>query len=500
MTRTTPAPTSAEVCRPLSAPPPSTAPTLGPQVVRWIEANCVLGEGDHFGQPVRLRRWQKALIYRLYELTPTGRRRYSRALFELPKGNGKTPLAACVALYELAGPGKGSPIIPVGAASFEQADLLFGDMKTCARESPTLRHHLEVYDTEILVRNAPGRAYRVAAAAGTNDGQRPSAFIADELHEWTGNKERVHLVLGNGTAKRADSLQLSITTPGSDLDSLAGRLHSHGLRVNAGEVDDPGFLFVWFGAGDGYDLDDPAQLRAAVIAANPAAGDFLDVDTVVARAAQIPRFEFERYHLGRWTKADDSWLPPGAWAACEGPVDLDPHRPAYVGIDMALRNDSIGVVLAQLDPAGVAHVLPKVWTPSHGQTLDVAAVEGYLRDLHRRYRVAEFAYDPAYFERSAQALADEGLPMLEFPQSRPRMVPACSLAYEQISAGNVRHDGHPTLTDHVESAVQRTSDAGWTLSKGRSRRKIDAAIALVIALARAHAGQHADYNLLDSVR
>jgi phage terminase large subunit-like protein len=497
---TTPARTSCEHrCRPLSAPPRSTAPTLGPQVCRWIEANCVLGEGDHFGEPVRLRRWQKALLYSLYELTPTGRRRYTRALLELPKGNGKTPLAAAVALYELAGPGKTSPVIPVGAASFEQADLVFGDMKTSARESATLRHHLEVYDTEILLKGGPGRAYRVAAAAGTNDGQRPSAFVADELHEWVGNKERVHLVLANGTAKRTDSLQLSITTPGSDLDSLAGRLHTHGLRVNAGEVEDPGFLFVWFGAGDGYDLDDPAQLRQAVLDANPAALDFLDVDAVVARSAQIPRFEFERYHLGRWTRSDESWLPPGAWAGCRGPVTLDAARPSYVGVDMALKNDSIAVVLVQLDPAGVAHVLPKIWAPSSGANIDVAAVEQYLRELHRQYNVREFAYDPAYFERSAQALADDGLRMIEFPQSRSRMIPACSLAYEQIVAGNVRHDGNPTLTDHVESAVQRVSDQGWTLSKGRSRRKIDASIALVIALSRAHAGNAGTYDLLASI-
>jgi phage terminase large subunit-like protein len=163
-------------------------------------------------------------------------------------------------------------------------------------------------------------------------------------------------------------------------------------------------------------------------------------------------------------------------------VRVDPYRSSYVGIDMALKNDSIGVVLVQLDPAGVAQVLPKVWAPTPGRNLDVAAVEGYLRELHRSYRVAEFVYDPAYFERSAQALADEGLPMVEHPQSRSRMVPACSLAFEQIAAGRVRHDGQPTL------------------SKGRSRRKIDACIALVMALTRAHAGLHADYNILDSVR
>jgi hypothetical protein len=110
-------------------------------------------------------------------------------------------------LFELLGPPlfgpKGLPIIPVGAASFEQADLLFGDMKHCCRESPTLRHHVDVYDTEILVRYGPGRAYRIAAVAGTNHGPRPSMFAADEIHEWTGPKERVHLVIVNGLVKRA---------------------------------------------------------------------------------------------------------------------------------------------------------------------------------------------------------------------------------------------------------------------------------------------------------
>jgi len=64
----------------------------------------VLGEGDSFGQPVRLRRWQRAILYRLYELLPDGSRRYRRALIGFAKGNGKSPLAAWVVAVELAGP------------------------------------------------------------------------------------------------------------------------------------------------------------------------------------------------------------------------------------------------------------------------------------------------------------------------------------------------------------------------------------------------------------
>jgi phage terminase large subunit-like protein len=75
--------------------------------------------------------------------------------------------------------------------------------------------------------------------------------------------------------------------------------------------------------------------------------------------------------------------------------------------------------------------------------------------------------------------------MVEFPQSGNRMVPACGNAYELIVNKKVIHDGSPTFTDQVLSAAQRITDAGWRLSKNKSRRKIDACIAMVIALDRA---------------
>src|SRR6185369_5484888 len=80
------------------------APTLGGQVCRWIETNLVHGEGDYFGQPFRLRPGQRRFIYQAYELNPDGSRRYRRSLLGLPKGNGKTELAAAIGCAELGGP------------------------------------------------------------------------------------------------------------------------------------------------------------------------------------------------------------------------------------------------------------------------------------------------------------------------------------------------------------------------------------------------------------
>lgn len=488
----TPASTSStatsSTARPLSSPRSLGWPTHGQVVCRWVQKHCVYGEGDYFGQPVRLLRFQKQFLYWLYEYNPaTGERRFREAMLEVPKGNGKTPLSAWVMLFELLGPPlfgpKGSPVIPVGAASFEQADLLFGDMRNCCTESPTLSHHVDAFDTEILVKSGPGRAYRIAAAAGTNDGPRPSMFAADEIHEWVGNKERVHLVIANGLVKRANSLVLNTTTPGADLDSLAGRKHLYGYQVNAGQIDDPRFLFVHYGVKDGdYDLQDEEQLRAAVLAANPAAGAFVRVDDTVARYYQVQEFEFRRYNLGQWTRADESWLPPGAWEGCAGDVDLDPDVPAYAAVDMAYKHDSVAVVVAQLGDDGKVRVQAKVWTPTKASTVDVAAVEAHLRERHRALNLVTVAYDPAYFQRSAEVLLDEGLPMAEFPQSASHMVPACQDAYRTIADGTLVHGDDPVLTDHVLAAATRETDRGWRLSKGKSKRHVDACIAMVMAV------------------
>jgi phage terminase large subunit-like protein len=460
-------------------------PTKGPRVCRFIEKHCVLGEGDYFGQPVRLTRWQKRLIYRLYELNPDGSRRYRRALIGKPKGNGKTPFASWIGSYELAGGEHVSPIVPVGAASFEQGDLVFGDMKVSFRESPTLRQIADVYDTEIVLKNQPGRAFRVAAARGTNDGGRPSCYIADELHEFNDPaKEGAHLVLSNGTAKRANSLELNITTAGADLDSLLGRMYLKGRRIQSGEEVDDSFFFEWWDAPEDVDITDPDELRRAIRIANPAADDFLDVEQVAGRFAVIPEFEARRYYLNQWTRSPESWLPPGAWQNCRRSTSIPKGVDVYMACDMALFHDSTAVVTAwpHLNEQGeqVVTVESKIWEPVDGR-IDHIAVKQYMRDQARIYNVREITGDPRFLELMFQELLDEGLPMTDFPQSAERMVPACGNAYELIVSQLLEHNGDATLTDHVLSAVQRPSDRGWILSKGRSKRKIDGAIALVMA-------------------
>lgn len=74
---------------------------------------------------------------------------------------------------------------------------------------------------------------------------------------------------------------------------------------------------------------------------------------------------------------------------------------------------------------------------------------------------------------------------LEFREAASRMVPACQRAFELVGDRTLAHDGAPVYSDQVMSAAPLQSGEGWRLSKGKLKRKVDAAIALVTMCDRA---------------
>lgn len=477
---------------------------MGPLVCRWIERFCVHGEGDHLGRPFVLDKWQKRFVYRLFEYDPTsGRRLVRRALLGLPKGCGKTELVAAICLARLAGPtsldesGRPtvplSPNIPVAAASYEQADRLYGAARTMVDEGP-LSQIIETFDTEMFLRHEAGKMFRVAAVAGTNDGGLPTTFAADELHEWEGRRERVHLVIGNSLAKRADGLELDLSTAGADPDSLLGRLHAYGCRVQSGEVTDSGFLFEWHEGPSDVDLDDPDALRAAIRSCTPAS--WLDIDRIAARYEQdgIPPWEFRRYHLNQFAAAPDVWLPDGAWDACRHPegAGAPPDGTEVVlAFDGSYGGDSTALVGVTV--ADVPHVfVVGVWERPEGAkdwTVPRESVLARVAEAMARWRVVEFACDPFWWERELDDWVDTYGEVVEaYPTNVPaRMGPACTKAYVAVSEGRVTHDGDPQMARHLANCRTKETRQGVVIVKDRkdSPRKIDLGVAMVIGFDRA---------------
>ena len=454
---------------------------------------------------MKLRDDQAAFLYRWYEYCPKcDQWRHDEGLRGAATGDGKTQFIAAIAMLEFAGPPQiavPSPNIPIAAASFEQADLLFSAIKTMAggrdnnvEESPLLGF-FEVYDTEIKFADGrPGRIFRVAAVAGTNEGGLPSLFVCDELHEWGdvgSNKARVHTVIGKSTKKRRTRRGcgriLNLSTAGFDVDhSLLGAMYKRGLIARRNPGSAPRFLFDWREAPDGLDYTKAADRARACRAASGAADVIWSVNDRVNEWGKpnTPRHEWIRYYANRWVDvAEESWMKdhPGAWAACEGRWTSHPGNPFVIAVDMALKRDSIAVSRVEQLPDGRFAVTSKIWHPADGG-IDHLDVFNHVRKVAVGPGFRGVVYDPRYFELPGRQLEDEGIEVIQFDQSPQRMAPACGLAFDLIIAGEIVHDGDEELGAHVKAAVKREQERGFTLSKGKSKRHIDAAITLCMGL------------------
>lgn len=466
-----------------------------------------------------MRRDQRRFLYEWFEYCPDcGEWHYNEALWGAATGDGKTALVAAIVAVEFAGPPQyvdddgrvrgiapASPNIPVSAASWEQADLLFGALKIMfggtddeVEEAP-LRGMFEVYDAEIKHRGgASGRAFRTAAVAGTNEGGLPTLYVMDELHEWgeqTDRKGRVATVIGKSALKRrtlrGSGRTLALSTAGFDVDhSLLGAEYKRGKRRIKDPSTAPRFLFRWKEAPDGLDYENVQHREIAVREASNAAGVQWSVRDRVALwgTPRYPRHEWIRYFANRWVDvADDSWLRehPTSWPACAGTWSSSDANPWVMTVDMALRQDSVSVTRVELVPDGRLAVTTRIWRAADDTDgkINHGAVWDYIVKNARGAGFRGVAYDPRFFEVPARLAEDDhGILMVEFPQTPERMAPACGLTLQLIVDGTIVHDDDPDLTAHVTAAVPRWQERGFTLAKGRSKRHIDACIGMVMGV------------------
>ena len=480
-------------------------PTYGGLVARWIERNLVHGEGDYLGEDVRLEPFQRYVLNRLYEYDPaTGRLLYDRALIGIPKGNGKTALAGAIGLNELAGPvAPVSPNVAVSAASWEQADKLFGAARLMAsHERSRLKPYVLPFDSEIQLRDGVGIMRRIAAVAGTNDGGLETYHIGDEVHEWEGeSRERVYVVLGNSLKKRTPrspsgrvgGQQLGISTAGATKDSLLGRLYEHGRKVADGTITDDRFLFIWWEASDGWDLTSRDGLVGAILEANPAAGSYLSVENLVDRYAdpEAGGYEFERYHLNRWVSAPERWIGDAAWDALRGAGEPPDGTAIAIGMDGSANRDNtalIGCTIPQTADEKPHLFVIGVWVRDPRDpnwVVPRSEVDAALAKAMQRWRVQRVACDPAGWYSEIEAWADEfGAEVIEVvPQTAERMAVAADRMRAAALDRRLSHDGNAVLARNVANCHTRETRWGLSIRKDfpMSPRKIDAAVAAVLA-------------------
>lgn len=339
-----------------------------------------------------------------------------------------------------------------------------------------------VADKRIEIPQTGAQIYPMADAADALQGLNPKIAVLDEASE---AKPETWDALRLASGKRPDSLCLGISTPSFKLDGNAMLDTELAWRAGANL---PGFVFREHTAPIDCDYKDEANWYPA----NPGLSTtppLLHIDALRADVGITGEQRFRCYRLAQWpSQILEGWLGedgPELWAGLEDDYEFVKSEPIYAGVDVSLRHDSTAVVAIQERPDARWHAKAEIWYPEFG-VVDQAHVREYLRQLSIDFKLRGVAYDPRFFEASAQDLEADGLPMIEVPQTASRMVPAVGVAYRQIVSRNVTHNGDPAFARQVVNAAARPSEGGMTLhKKPKSNLKCDAAIALCLAMSLA---------------
>ena len=231
--------------------------TMADYAVSFIECLCHT-KGTWAGKPFELIDWQEQIIRDVFGiLKPNGYRQFNTAYIEIPKKQGKSELAAAVALLLCCGDGEQRAEVYGCAADRQQASIVFEVAADMVRMCPALSKRVKLLASQKRIIYLPTHSfYQVLSAdAYSKHGFNVSGVIFDELHTQPNRKLFDVMTKGSGDA-RTQPLYFLITTAGTDTHSICYETHQKALDIIAGRKIDATFYPVIYGAKDTDDWTD----------------------------------------------------------------------------------------------------------------------------------------------------------------------------------------------------------------------------------------------------
>jgi phage terminase large subunit-like protein len=497
--------------------------TRADRALRFVQ-NLTHTKDKWAGVPFDPRPWQVRIIRELFgrmrDDDPT-RRAYRTCYIEVPRKNGKSEICAAIALYGLIGDGVQGAEVYSAAADRDQAALVFNVAAQMVRNDPVLASRLKIIESQKrIVDHKTGSFYRaISAEAYSKHGFNASLVIYDELHA-APNRE-LWDVLTTSMGARSEPLVVAITTAGYDRHSICWEQHDYAQKILDGIVTDPTFYPVIYAAPPGSDWTDEAVWKAA----NPALGDFRDIDemrSLAHKAREIPALQntFRRLYLCEWVEQAERWIDMGAWDACQPPGALDwkqlrermKGKACFGALDLSSRTDLTALALLFEDDDDGMTVVPFFWVPEEGaakrsrtdrvpyeqwiadglliSTPGNVVDQGFIREdinrLAKVYKLKELAFDPWNATKLAVELDQDGIRITEMRQGFRSLSEPTKHLGALVTGRKLRHGGHPVLRWMASNMVVR-QDPNGNLSPDKSKvtERIDGIVATIMAIGAA---------------
>lgn len=449
-------------------------------------------------------------------------RRFREAYSEIPRKNGKSAVGATAGVYMFAADGEAGAEVYSGATTEKQAWEVFRPARLMCAKTPDLITHFGI---EINARNLnrPADDARFEPVIGDpGDGASPHFAIVDEYHEHKDNALYDTQVTGMGA--REQPLIWAITTAGFD---IAGPCYDHRRRVIEmleGTTPDDELFGIIFTIDEGDDWTSVEALRKA----NPNMGISVFEDYLISqqnKAIKNPRLAntFKTKHLNLWVSSKTAFFNMENWKKCEDKslaLEQFQGEECFLGVDLARKLDmnSVSRVFARLIDGKLHYysVTPSFFVPedtvfdednrrmseryqgwvnqeymlaTDGAEIDYREILEDCKDTQLIAPIKATAIDPHGATNLSHHLDDEGLNPITITQNFTNMSDPMKELEAAISSGRFHHDGNPIMTWCISNVVGKTiagNDDIVRPTKEGTDNKIDGAVALIMAIGRAH--------------
>ncbi len=477
-------------------------------------------KGRWYGDPFMLIDWQERIIRDLFGIVNkhTECRQFRTAYVEIPKKQGKSELAAAIALFLTCGDSEPGAEIYGCAADRSQASIVFDVAVHMVDQFPALKQMIKLNTHQKRMTFKPLNSfYQVVSAETYNKhGLNAHGIIFDELHVQPDRKLFDIMTRGSGEA-REQPLTFIITTAGYDRDSICWEMHQKATDVLEGRDKAPSFYPVIYAAADDDDWMDEAVWRKV----NPSMGITMNIETMriafedAKRNLANENF-FRQTRLNQWVKQSTRYMPMDKWDKCDfwfDPKRLE-GRECYAGLDLSATTDVTAFVLVfpPLDEEDKYIILPFFWIPgetmelrirrdhvrydqwkadghiiaTEGDVIHYYFVEKFIEDLGKKYDIKEIAFDPWGARQITQNLEGMGFSVVGFGQGYKSMSPPTKELMRLILEQKITHGGNPVLRWMADNMVVSIDPAGNVKpNKEKATQRIDGMVALIMALDRA---------------
>lgn len=497
----------------------------GDRAVQFIERFCRHSKGRWAGEPFVLLRWQEFNVRSIFgwKHKSDGRRRFKVAFIQVARKQGKSTLAAAIALLLLVADREAGGEVYSAATKRDQSKIVFDEAARMVRKSPELLRHCEVIggkphsrSNNISVERLGGKFEPLSAESDTQDGLNIHGAIMDEIHQW--KDPALYEVLETGTGAREQPLLLGITTPGAGQLGVCWETREHSENVLEQIVNDQAFFCYLAEPEMGMAFDDEKTWEQG----NPSIDITVrreDLREKSDRAAEMVSRQnsFRRLHCGQWTEQTDRWIDLDIWRQCGGAFDPEilRGRPCYAGLDLASTQDLNALVFCfpPIDDRPFFYYLAQTFLPemaigrlrrnlkepfdewkkagwietTDGDCTDYEVIRNRINEAAEIYDLREIAFDPWNAADLVNRLGEiDGHQMVKISQATAGMSDPSKRFERLLLQRAIRHGDNPVLT-YCAKNVSIWKDANENIKPSRksSGGKIDLIVAGIMATGRA---------------